>query len=189
MIISSAGCNSASEPESMVTKCCDALKTFDIETASSYFVLGDLEIENPFTDENIDEQTIEYFTNHAKEMTYVLGETVAEGDKVVIPVTFTYADVSPVISAALADFLPQAFALAFSGADNSVTEDLFYSIFMEKTEYVSTETATATVEFVCIKQDNVWKIMDFSGDVQYEISNIISCNTVKALDSFENEFK
>lgn len=194
MLVSLVGCGAASKAEPTVTKFCDALKTFDMETASSCFVSGDSDIENPYTEGKAEEQdiftaqTIEYLTNCAKEMTYVLGETVTEDDKAVIPVTFTYVDASPVISAALGDYITQAFALAFSGADDSVMENLFGTIFMEKTESVSTGTATATVEFVCIKQDNEWKIQELSDDAQYEISNIISCNIAKAMESFGNEF-
>lgn len=194
MLVSLAGCGSSSKPEPIVTKFCDALKTFDMETASSCFVSGDLDIESSYIKENAEEQdiyteqAIEYLTSCAKEMTYVLGETTTDGDKAVVPVTFTYVDASPVISAALGDYITQAFALAFSGADDSVMEDLFGTIFMEKTESVSTGTATATVEFVCIKQDNEWKIQELSDDAQHEISNIISCNIAKAMESFGNEF-
>lgn len=187
MLLSLAGCGSASKPEPIVTKFCDALKAFDMETASSCFVSGDSKIENTYTKENMEEQVIEYLTNCVKEMTYVLGETTTEGDKAIVPVTFTYVDASPVISAALEDYITQAFALAFSGADDSVMEDLFDTIFMEKTESVSTKSATTTVEFVCIKQDSEWKIQELSDDAQYEISNIISCNIAKAMESFGNE--
>lgn len=192
MLVSLVGCASASKPESIVTKFCDALKTFDMETASSCFVSEILDIGITYTKENakeqdiFTEQAIKYLTNCAKKMTYVLGETTTEGDKAVVPITFTYVDASPVMSAAWRDYITQAFAL--SGADDSVLEDLFGTIFVEKIESVSAETATATVEFVCIKQNDEWKIQELSDDAQYEIGNIISCNIVKALKSFGDEF-
>lgn len=191
MLVSLVGCGTASKPEPTVTKFCDALKTFDMETASSCFVSGNSDIENPYTEENTDEQdlfteqAVEYLTNCAKEMTYVLGETTTDGDKAIIPVTFTYVDASPVITAAMGEYITQAFALMLSGADESVIEDLFGTIFMEKTESTSTGTATVIIEFVCINQDGGWKIQELSDDVQYEINNIISCNMTKALESFE----
>lgn len=194
MLVSLVGCGSASKPEHTVTKFCDALKKLDTETVSSCFVSGDSDIENPYTEENAEkqdiftEQAIEYLTKCAKEMTYVLGETTTDDDKAVIPVTFTYVDVSPVISAALGDYITQALALAFSGADDSIAEELFGTIFMEKTESVSTGTTTATIELVCIKQNDEWKIQELSDDDQYEIINIISCNMAKAFESFGDEF-
>ena len=170
------------------------MKKFDTETVSSCFVSGDSNIENPYTEENAEEQdifteqAIEYLANCAKEMTYVLGETTTDGDKAVIPVTFTYVDASPVISAALGDYITQAFALAFSGADDSIAEELFGTIFMEKTESVSTGTTTATIELVCIKQNDEWKIQELSDDAKYEISNIITCNLFKTFESFGDIF-
>lgn len=194
MLVSLVGCSSASKPESTVTKFCDALKKLDTETASSYFVSGDWDIENSYTEENAEEQNIiteqffEYFANCTKEMTYVLGETTTDGDKAVIPVTFTYVDASPVISATLGDFIAQALALEFSGADDSIMEELFSTIFIEKTESVSTGTATATVELVCIKQNDEWKIQELSDDALYKIFNIMCCNIDKVFESFRDNF-
>lgn len=95
-------------------------------------------------------------------------------------------DAGPVISAALGDYITQAFALALSGADNSVMADLFGAILMEKTELISTGVATATIEFVCVCQDDEWKIQDLSKETQYMISNIISCNMIETFESFGN---
>ena len=72
MLVSLVGCASASKPESIVTKFCDALKTFDMETASSCFVSGILDIGITYTKENakeqdiFTEQAIKYLTNCAK---------------------------------------------------------------------------------------------------------------------------
>lgn len=192
MAISLAGCNSSNKPESTVTNFCDALKNYDLETASSYVVSGSSNIESPYTDENTSEQSLftenltKYVTNWAKEMTYVLGETAIDGDTATIPVTFTYVDASPVISETLKEYVNQAFTLVFSGADDFEAEDLLCTIFMEKAESVSTETAMTTVEFVCIKQDKEWKIQGFNNDALYGISNVISCNMAKAIASLGN---
>ncbi len=189
MLLSLAGCGSASKPEATVSEFCEALKTLDMETASSCFVSGDSGIKHPYmTEEDTEkqniftEQTVAYLTDCAKEMTFVLGEPAIEEEKAVIPVTFTYVDATPVISAALEEYLPQAFALAFSSVDDSVKKDLFDTIFTEKTASVSTETATVTVEFVCVKQDKEWKLQGLNDTVRHEINSILSCNITKDSD-------
>lgn len=194
MTLSLVACGSNSSPEPTVTKFCDALKAFDMETASACFVSTDNAVEDPYAEGNEEaldiftEQAIEYLKSRAKEMTYVIGESTIDGDKATVPVTFTYVDASPVISAALADYMTQAFALAFSGADDSILETLFGTIFIEKTESVSTATTTSTIEFECIKQENEWKIQSLTDSAQYEITNIMSCNLSKAFDAFADSF-
>lgn len=188
MLLSLAGCGSASKPEATVGEFCEALKTLDMETASTCFASGDSGLKNPYAGENAEkqniftEQTVAYFTNCVKEMTYTLGEPAIEGDKAVVPVTFTYVDAGPVVSAALEEYLPQAFMLSFSSVDDSVVKDLFDTIFAEKVEAVSTETATVTVEFVCVKQDKEWKLQGLNDTVRHEINSILSCNIAKDSD-------
>ena len=188
MLISLVGCGSASKPETTVGEFCEALKTLDMETASSCFTSGNSGLKNPYAEENTEkqniftEQTVAYFTNCVNEMTYTVGEPAIEGDKAVVPVTFTYVDVSPVVSAALEEYLPQAFMLSFSSVDDSVVKDLFDTIFAEKIESVATETVTATVEFACVKQEKEWKLQGLSDTARNEINNILSCNIAKDSD-------
>ena len=72
--------------------------------------------------------------------------------------------------------------LSFSSVDDSVVKDLFDTIFAEKVETVSTETATVTVEFVCVKQEKEWKLQGLNDTVRHEINNILSCNITKDSD-------
>ena len=194
LLLSLVGCGSTSKPEPVVIELCDALKNFDLAAASTCFVSENQSIEDPYADENENNQdiftaqAIEYLKNCAKDMTYTLGSTTNNGDTALVPVTFTYVDVSPVISAALGDYITQAFALAFSGADDSVMEDLFGTIFMEKTESVSTGTTASSVEFECVKTDDGWKIREMDEKAQHEIDNIISCNMMKAMESFNSSW-
>ncbi|MBQ2777046.1 MAG: hypothetical protein IJF50_06040, partial [Peptococcaceae bacterium] len=152
------------------------------------FASGNSSLKNPYAEENTEKQnlftkqTVAYFTNCANEMTYTVGEPAIEGDKAVVPVTFTYVDVSPVVSAALEEYLPQAFMLSFSSVDDSVVKDLFDTIFAEKIESVATETATVTVEFVCVKQEKEWKMQGLSDTARNEMNNILSCNIAKDSD-------
>lgn len=190
MLVSLTACGA--KPEPTVTKFCDALQAFDLETASSCFASEDAQLEAPYTDQAEEEQNafteqvLDYMKTNAAQMTYELGETTIDGDTATIPVTFTYVDAAPVITAAMGDYITQAFALAFSGADDSVMEDLFTNIFLEKIESVSTGTATATVELTCIKQDNQWKLQDLSDETARQMTAVMSSNISKAFDAFEN---
>lgn len=194
LLVALVGCGAVAKPESMVSKYCDALKAFDMESAATCFASGDANIENPYTEEAAEsqdiftEQALEYLKKRAQEMTYTVGESAIDGDSAVVPVTFTYVDASPVISSAFGEYISQAFALALGGADETTLGSLFGTIFMEKTESVSTGTATATVEFECIKDGKEWKLQDLSEDTKYEIGNIITCNLLKSLEAFNNNF-
>ena len=72
MLLSVAGCGAASKPETTVGAFCEALKTLDMETASSCFASGNSGLKNPYAEENAEkqniftEQTVAYFTNCVK---------------------------------------------------------------------------------------------------------------------------
>ena len=52
MLVSLAGCGSASKPETTVGAFCEALKTLDVETASTCFASGESGLKNPYAGEN-----------------------------------------------------------------------------------------------------------------------------------------
>lgn len=58
MLISLAGCGTASKPETTVIKFCDSLKSFDTETISSCFVSGNSDINSSLAVENEDDQYV-----------------------------------------------------------------------------------------------------------------------------------
>ena len=180
------GCGSTSKPEITVIKFCDALKTFAMETAATCFVSEDVDIEGLVVEENTDNtEFMACLKKWSSELTYTVGTTDVKGDITVVPVDFTYVDVSTIFAEAIEEYMFQALVLAFSGAEDAELEDLFGYIFMGKAETVSTETTTITVEFECIKKGNKWVILELSDDADYKISNIISSNMIMLMDTLE----
>ena len=56
LLVALVGCGAVAKPESMVSKYCDALKAFDMESAATCFASGDANIENPYTEEAAETQ-------------------------------------------------------------------------------------------------------------------------------------
>ena len=191
LALSLAGCGE-SKPDSTVTNFCNALKTYDFEAISSYMEnsnalsapnLGDLAEEDLGS-----EKLMTYLKENAEKMTYSLGETQINGDTATVPVSFTYIDASGVMTAALGEYLSQAFVLAFGGAGEEQLAELFESIFTEKAASIKPDTSTVKVSFTCVKVDDGWKIADFSNTDSTVLDNILTCNIASAFDDFGNAF-
>lgn len=185
------GCGSTPKPEDTVSKMCDSLKAFDLETAYSYFENQDNEEIEPDTETESEDDAFslkleEYMKSRASEMNYSIEESIIDGDTASVPVTFTYTDASPVITATLGDYISQAFSLALSGADDETMETLSVTIFEEKMQSVSTGTETCEIVFNCVQTEEGWKIKELDSDSEEKFTNMISCNIYKTLQSFED---
>lgn len=191
LALSLVGC-SGSKPDTVVTTFCAAVQAFDFEKAATCMQNGSEDLEDPYDDAEMEdlssEQVMTYLKKCTSKMTYKIGESKVDGESATVPVSFTYVDASAVITSALSEYITQAFALAFSGADDARMEELFGSIFMEKTESVETGTATADVTFRCVKVDGDWKIASFSEEAEEALINILTCNIASALERFGEAF-
>jgi uncharacterized lipoprotein YehR (DUF1307 family) len=190
LVLLLAGC--ADKPDTVVSDYCNALKSFDFDTAATYMADGAEDFENPFDDEELkddvlSEQIISHLKENAAKITYKISETKVDGDKATVNVTFSYADVSPIIEAAFSKFITEALGLAFSGADESEIENMFSTIFAEKIESVTPGTATADVVFNCVKADGNWKISDFSEEDGETIGNVLLGNFISAFEGLGGE--
>jgi len=190
LCLSLAACGATSKPDAVVNSFCTALKSFDEETIASCVVDGKTTLEDPYSDDSeveqdlSSEQAIEYLKSCAEKMTFSIGTYEVADGTASVPVTFTYVDASPVVTAAIGDYLSQAFALALGGADDTALDELFGSIFMEKTKSVETGTATADVTLDCVKTDDGWKISSLSEETASAITNMLACNMVSAFEGF-----
>ena len=117
-------------------------------------------------------------------MTYTIGEVKTEGDNATVAVSFTYTDVSPIVTSVVGEYIVQGLALALSGADEAQMEELLVNIFKEKVEVIEPGTASADVTFNCVKVDGKWKISAFSDESSKAMTNIVTANIVKAFESF-----
>ncbi len=184
-----AGCGS--KPDVAVKTFCDALKGFDIAAARDCLQDPSGEGENLGSEEEIaeelgSEQFLDYLKECTAKMTYEIGEMTENGDTATVAVKFTYTDVSPVMKAALSDYIVKGFSMALSGSDESELEDLLYETFMEKTETEETETATCDAVFDCVKVDGEWKIGAFSEDTEAAVLNILTSNMAVAIEEWSD---
>ena len=187
-----AGC-SGSKPDTVVTTFCSAVQAFDFEKAATCMENGSEDLEDPYDDAEMEEdlsseQVMTYLKECASKMTYKIGESKVDGESATVPVSFTYVDAGPVITSALGEYITQAFAMAFSGADDAQMEELFGNIFMEKTKSVEAGSATADVTFNCVKVDGDWKITSFSEEDEEAITNILTSNIAGAFEGFGDAF-
>ena len=192
LALSLVGC-SDSKPDTVVATFCSAVQAFDFEKAAACMENGSEDMEDPYDNAEMEEdlsseQVMAYLKECASKMTYKIGESKVDGESATVSVSFTYVDASSVITSALGEYITQAFAMAFSGADDAQMEELFSNIFMEKTESVETGTATADVTFSCIKVDGDWKITSFSEEAEEAITNILTSNIASAFERFGEAF-
>ncbi len=171
-----AGCGS--NPDSAVKTFCDAPSEEDENLSSEEKIAESLG----------SEQFLDYLKECTAKMTYEIGETIENGDTATVAVKFTYTDVSPVMTAALGDYLIKGFSMALSGSDESELEDLLYETFMEKTETEETTTATCDAIFDCVRVDGEWKIGNFSEDTETAVLNILTGNMAAAIEEWSDNW-
>lgn len=164
MVIGLVGCSAKEEaPESVVESYCAAMKRFDIVAMNQYLVDYTEESSTESSDDDMP-TLVGFFTDCCKKIKYeTLSVTTTESESDV-RVRFTYPDVTELAKEVLAEYLRQAFALAFTDPDAD-TNKLMDQIFAEKSDSVKTGTAEATVTFHCIKADGVWKIKEEPDEV------------------------
>ena len=182
MVLSLAACGGkAPGPDSIVTKFCDAMKKSDYETMKTCLKTSSEDFDDLESGETGDEEMdflLDYVKDKNKEMTYKV-ESVEENDNQgTVKVTFNYNDMSPVVIAALGEYLQQAFAMIFTDVSEEEMSTLFETIFTEKLQSVETTKAEATVEFKCEKGENGWLISEVPDDALH----VMTCNVAKAFE-------
>lgn len=182
LIVSLVGCGPQAKPDTVVTTFCDAMKAYDRETMSSCVASGgeDLteETETKAEDE-LTNQIFDYLKICTSKMTYSIQNSKVNEDKGTVTVKFKYVDVSPMVTAALGEYMQQALVMAFSGADEDTMSQLFVSIFDKKKDSMDTGTAESTLDFSCTKTDEGWKI----DSVPDGAESILLSNVDKAFES------
>ncbi|MDD7265577.1 MAG: hypothetical protein PUH36_05075 [Subdoligranulum sp.] len=190
MMLSLIGCSSQ-KPETVVEDCCKAIQAFDMEKAAACMQNGEedlKEFEEMQKELEGEEDTYEWLLLYLKEcaskMTYTIGEVKTEGDSATVAVSFTYTNVSPIVTSVAGEYIVQAMTLTLIGADEAQLVELLVSIFKDKVETIEPGTASADVTFNCVKVDGKWKLAEFSDEDSNTMANIATANLIKALESF-----
>ena len=168
------------KPEDVVKSYCASVKAFDFDKIDEYMA-------NPTENSTNDDMEKEmpdiwnYAKENAKKMKYTVINSNVNGDKATVTVKFDYVDASGIMNAALADYVSKAWSMALAGnADEDAMTAILIDCFNEKKASNQPSTATATLDFECIKVDGKWKI----DKVPKEFSSVALCNIDKALTSF-----
>lgn len=183
LLFTLAGCSSKDQPDAVVTEFCDSMKAFDIEGMRDCLIIrGNDPI--TFKDKEVPSDIYKILKKNAASITYSLGETTEGSDdnKRIVPVSFTFPDISDAVSVALKEYISQALSMAFSGERENIDEDLFTRILVEKLDTIEPSTSELTVRFTCIRSDDDWKILDI-GD---SVINIIIGNMLDGLETLED---
>ena len=183
MSISFFACGS-SGPEGTVKTFCAGLKEFDADKIQGCLVNGTSATLFSTDGNEMMTALLDLFKKWSSSMTYDIVSSDINGDKASVTVDFTYTDASPVIKAALSDYITRVFALAFSGGDTSgeAIMQLFLECVDSAAGTVETAKASATVVFNLVKDGSKWKIES----VPAEVANIASSNVTGVLENFSS---
>ncbi len=179
--ISLSACSS--KPDPTVTNFCNAMQQFDFEAMNEYIADGEEESIEEIFDDTEGENILSILKECAAKMTYEIESSEVTDNTAKVSVKFNYADLSPVIRDTLSEYMQQALALAFSGADEAAFETLFEDIFNEKYNAAEITMTDASVEFECENTDNGWKITNVSNDVV----NVLTANMLSGLEELLGE--
>lgn len=167
LIAGLAGCGGES-PEQAVTNAFDAIKNIDGETASKYFNYDELlnagETGEEATDAESDAESKEMAELILKHFDYKIVSSSKDGDSATVKAEITNVDMKSV----LANFISQAFILAFSGLDEATMDQQMNDKFKELINSEDNKTVTETVDINLVKKEDGWKI-DMSDDLEDSI--------------------
>lgn len=171
-------------PEPIVTAFCEAMHDFDMETMQSFLLHSNTQNLPGGDDPSpIEKSLLEYIAENAEEIEYEIEDCDYDGDEGTVTVHFTYVDSTPVITAAISEYMPQALMLTLGGADESLLETTFANILTQKAEEIRTVSAEATVDFSCTRTDDGWKIAELTD----EALNVLTSNIYSVGEQLGNE--
>lgn len=190
MALSLAACGPQGKPEDVVTTFCEAMKSFDSESASACFAEGvvppDLSVDTDDLGEEMgSEELVQYLKDSAGKMTYTVNEAQIEGDTATVNVNITYTDITPVVTQAMADYIAKAFEMAMNEGvelDEAEAQKLFTDTLTETSKNVEEGTATVDVTFDCEVVNGEWKLSQMSDETVNSLFDALSSNFVSAVE-------
>lgn len=178
LMIVFAGCGGES-PDQAVNKAFDALKAADIETASQYISYDELTKEVQSKGENANVESEQMLKLMLKNLKYKIISSTVDGDSAAVKAEITNTDMSGII----ADFIPEAFSLVFSGLSEEQLNNKYMEIFTALIDRPDNKTVTKTVEIKLSKHDSSWKI-----NVDDELADAIFGGMISTADRINDSF-
>ena len=112
----------------------------------------------------------------------IMESSEVDGDTANVVVNFNYANLSPVMSDTLTEYMKQAFSLVLNDVTEEEMDALFNNIFNETYKSSEIQMIDSTLEFKCKKTDNGWKITELPNDFY----DVLSANIVSMFDDITN---
>ena len=159
LIFGLVGCG-GEKPEQAVKNTFDAIKSADSETASKYIDYKGLLNAGETSSETSDAESEEMAKLILKHFDYKIISSSVDGDSATVKAEITNIDMKTV----LANFISEAFALAFSGLDEETMDKQMNDKFTELLNSKDNKTVMKEVEIKLAKKEEGWKI-DMSDDL------------------------
>ena len=183
MVFVLTGCGQK-EPEDVVNKFCGAVKKFDVVTMSRCIA----DVETPDLDdlddislEDIPMDVIMALREHAKSITYEIGEVLKGETTARVSLKVTYPDLSVAVGKTLGEYMAEVLGMAFNGATAEEMEELFEEILVRNLKEAEPKMRTMNMELNCILTEDGWKIRLRPGDV----INILLGNIMDGIDQLD----
>jgi hypothetical protein len=176
------GCG-GEKPEQAVKNTFDAIKNGDSEAASKYINYDDLlnagETSDKTSTDESDTESKEMVELVLKHFDYKIISSSEDGDSATVKAEITNINMSVI----LADFISEAFTLAFSGLDEKTMDTQMNNKFTELLNREDNKTVTKTVEIKLAKKGDSWKI-----SISDELTDAIFGGMISAAKEMNDSF-
>jgi hypothetical protein len=186
-----AGCANSPKPDSTVSDFIKAAKTFDLVKMASKINPANSANKEKISDlikDDKKDQYQKYFLDYIKlnatKITYKIKDTKIDNQTAYVTVDFKYVNGGPLLKATIADVLPKAMSMAFTGVEmtEQETSQMFVSAMQKQKESVPESFTEKTIDIKCIKVDNQWYIDELSEN----LLDVIMSNFVSVGKEFNN---
>lgn len=192
LVLSFSACSTPS-PTEVTTAFLQAVKEQNTEDMAGLYAEGSWSLSEEAGEEadlEEDDELSQYFMDEVfpklLEFDYEVLEEKIDGEKAAVDVKITTYNLGDIFTAFVGEYLAQAFALAFSDADEDAITALGTSLFKEKTADME-KTYTETVSIPLSQVDGAWVVDEI--DEESPFINALTGGLVDAADTLENSFE
>ena len=192
LVLSFSACSTPS-PTEVTTAFLQAVKEQNTEDMADLYAEGSWSLSEEAGEEadlEEDDELSQYFVDEVfpklLEFDYEVLEEKIDGEKAAVDVKITTYNLGDTFTAFVGEYLTQAFALAFSDADEDAITALGTSLFKEKAA-VMEKTYTETVSIPLSQVDGAWVVDEI--DEESPLINALTGGLIDALDTLENSFE
>ncbi len=190
--ISLAACQNSPQPEDAVKGYFEAAKASDTAKANTFVNPKNVSSEDSSSVSSGDQEEIDlannlldYLKSNNKKVTYNITNIDTKDNTATVTADCKFVDGSSILKDAIADYIPKAFAEAFSGGqDPKKTAKEIAELMKDKIKTTKETFTTKTIKINCIRTDGKWYI-DKEDD---ELKNVFASNLISAGHDISKSF-